>query len=633
MLTQNIPLPPQVTGETGRAEGAGSPSPKSQEQSRPGDGRFKAGGSFSTRQLPSWAEEGWVQYQSQRAAGRLKEASDILTKIRKQAVLNGVQSFKFPSAVMIQEGEEAFSKGKLNEAVEMGEVAKEWSPNDSTNLFFLAKAQFHNHPLSPMTAISSYLQGLSAGIGDFWFVFYATGRTVLILLAGLFGGFIAFFILLLVRYLPLLVHSLYELLSGIFNPLAIWVLVVTVLMLPFIVGVGAGYVLLIGICLVWLYMTHSERIVAVFFVLVLAFSNYWLPLMLTWLTADQSTELALLSDVLLGDAAATGTAQLMEAQGGYDRNWPVLLSLAIQKRREGNLSEALDRYLNLKKLDPNRGVVLNNIGNIYFLMKQYDEAVSYYKQALEKDPRDAVGHYNLSLVYRDLLRFNDAKQEIDAAQQLNLSLIESNQGAAPIDELFSQKNLWITAFSKSTLKEGKTGNLIEGMLSPLSSSNVLILPVLFSGGLIVMRLLISRKVTAADCALCGRPICFHCQRRILDQKTCSHCWNGSKNVKRKADLRQLKIRQRWILKMARWSSVFLPGAGHLYFGRGIRGLVFSALFIGMVFTLFFRNHFYHLPAQRGGFLGVIGTLVLVIGFAFLYIFVHLDLVRGPQEKS
>ncbi len=589
--------------------------------------------SFSTHQLPPWAEDAWLEYQTKRSNGQLKEASDIFERVRKQALSAGIQSFDLPAAVMIQEGEEALLKGKLDEAAALGESAVEWAPDDPNSLFFLAKARFHQHPFNPFAAVGNYVQGLSAGAGDFWFIFYTLGRLVLILLAGLFGGFIVFYALVLVRYLPLLVHSLHELSAAVLNSPAVWALVVSLLVMPLFIGVGAGFVLLWGLCLVWIYMTRSERIVASLFVVTLSLSSFWLPAMLSWFTADQSTELILLSRAIRGDAAATGAARRVEEQGGTDGNWPVLFSLAIQKKREGNVAEALERYQQLRTLEPDRSIILNNIGTIYFLMKQYDDAMAYYKQSLAKDPRDAISHYNLSLVYRELLRFNEAKQELEAAQQINLPLVQSYEGLGAIDELFSEKTLWEIAFAGSPLKEEKSRDLFENVLTPLSLDASPILLVLFAGGVLVLRLAISRKFTATACALCGHSICFHCQRRILDLKTCAICWSGSKNVKRKADLRQIKLRQRWIHQCARWISIFFPGAGHFYIGWGMRGFVFLAVFMGLVFTVFFRNRFFLLPGERGGILGFGGVLIVILGWVVLYFQVFRDLARASHEKA
>jgi tetratricopeptide (TPR) repeat protein len=41
-----------------------------------------------------------------------------------------------------------------------------------------------------------------------------------------------------------------------------------------------------------------------------------------------------------------------------------------------------------------------DLGNAYYNVKKYDEAVVAYQQALEFDPRHVSGHFNLGLVYQ-----------------------------------------------------------------------------------------------------------------------------------------------------------------------------------------------------------------------------------------
>ncbi|HET6466654.1 MAG TPA: tetratricopeptide repeat protein [Nitrospiria bacterium] len=588
--------------------------------------------SFSTQQLPAWAETAWLEYRSQRDAGQMKEASEVLTRIRGQAADLGIRGFDLPAAVMIQEGEEALSKGHFKEAVELGEEARQWSPDDPNGAFFLAKVFFDQHPFLPFAAIKIYLKGLLNAASDFWSSFYFLGRLVLILLVGLLGSFVLFFVFLLIRYLPLLVHGLHEWFRTILNRPTVWVFVLTLLFTPLLIGTSTGLILLVGLCMVWRFMTKSERLISAVFAVIMSLTVYWLPITLTWLTADRSSELMLMAQVLRGDAAASGTALQMEKGGGYDKNWPVLFSLALQKKREGNYSEALEQYQRLQKLEPNRSIILNNLGNVYFLLHRNDEAMAVYKLSLAMTPQSAATHYNLSLVYRELLRFNDAEQEYEAAQRINLPLIQSYTGHGPMDELFSKAFLWRSAFSDTSSNEEGSRKFFERVMAPLSLKMSPYLLVFFTGGVIVMRLALPRKYTAAPCTLCGRPICFQCQRRIFDQKTCVMCWRNYKSIKRKTDLRQIKTRRRWIFRTAQWISVLLPGAGHFYFGREIKGFIFQAVFIGILFAFLGGNGFLRAPTEHGDILGLGGLAMIVSGLIVLYLLVFHDILRISYEK-
>jgi tetratricopeptide (TPR) repeat protein len=588
---------------------------------------------FSTKQFPPWAETGWSEYRTQRASGQIKEAAETLSQIRKQAAAQGIRGFDLLAAVMIKDGEEALSKGNINEAVELGETARKWSPDDPNSAFFLARALFNQHPFSPFAAVRNYIRGLSAAAHDFWSSFYFIGRLVLVLFVGLLGSFIVFFAFLLIRYLPLLVHGLGEWVGTFLNRPAVWVLVLTLLFTPVLIGTGPGFLFLVGLCLVWRFMTTSERLISATLGIALGLSVYWLPSTFSWLTADQSPELLLLSQVIRGDAAATGSAARIEERGGYEKNWPVLFSLALQKKREGNYAEALERYQEVQKLEPDRSIILNNMGNVYFLMQRHEEAVASYKLSIGMNPQDAASHYNLGLVYRELLRFNDAEQENEAAQRINPSLIQSYTGLGPMDELFPRIILWKIAFSNSPSKGTGSQRLFEEILWPLSIGKSPYFLLFFASGVIAAHLALSRKYTAAPCTLCGRPVCYHCQRRILDLKTCATCWRNFKNVKRKSDLRQIKTRRRWIFRTARWISILFPGAGHFYFGQEIKGFVFLTVFFGTLFAFFFRNGFPQAPMEHGEILGFVSLSLILTALVILYALVLHDISKLSYDNA
>lgn len=593
---------------------------------------FNRADSLSMMQLPTWAEEGWSEYRAKRAAGQMKEAAEVLDRIRNQASSVGIQRFGLPAAVLVQEGEEALSRGDIDEAVESGQAALQWSPDDPHGAFFLARALYARDSFKSSTSIAAYFNAISSGFRDFWFSFYLLGALVLVLFVGLLGSFLVFCVLLLVRYVPLLVHSLHELSTNMLNKPAVWTLVISLLLAPLFTGLSVGFGILWALCLVWRYMTSGERIVVGGMIVVFSLASFWMPMAMSWFVADQSTELMLLSRIMRGEAAASDPVRRMEAQGGYDKNWPVLLALAIHKRREGNYSDALERYQALREMGPDRPMILNNIGNLYFLMKQYNEAVAYYKQATIKNPRDAVSHYNLNLVYREMLLFEDAEKEYIAAQKINLPLIQSFHGSGSVDEFFQKRILWKTALAASVLKGEEARKLFGKLMNPLTLNTALLGLVLFGAGALVLRGVISRKFTAAACPICGRSICYHCQRRVLDVKTCTRCWSSFKNIKRKADLRPLKIRQQWHHRMARGLSILFPGAGHIYIGRVTRGFLFLALFMGLSFTLLFRSEFLQPPGEQN-LIGIVGSLVIGAGLLFLYLKVFWELFGAFPRKS
>jgi len=586
---------------------------------------------YSAKQLPPWADEAWSDYHSKWSSGQFNDAEDTLSQLRKRAIGMGIQRFDLPEAVMIREGEEALSEGRVEDAVRSGKAATEWSPGDPNSWFFLSKALHAQDPFKPFAALGSYLKALSAGLTDFWFTFYLIGRLALILAFGLLASFLVFFALILIRYVPFLVHGLHERLANSLSVPAVWTIVISTVLMPLFIGLGPGFVFLVGLGLVWLYMTWNERIMTSFFLVAVGLSGIWLPVALSFYTADRSEQLMLLSRVLRGDAATAESARRVVNRDGYEDRWPVLFSLALQSRRDENYAEALDRYEAVRKLEPDRSGILNNLANIYVLTSDFEKAQILYKQALFKDPRDAVSHYNLSLVYRELLLFDDAENEYNAAQQISLPLVQSFQGMGSIDELFPTSTLWTAAFADTALRREYAEDLYRKVLSPLTLGSSLAALVVSGGLALLIRLAIPHKFLASSCALCGRSICVHCQRRLLDIRACHSCWQESKNVRRKGDLHQLKWRQRWNHRVAGLLSILLPGAGQIFLGKVTRGIAYLAIFMGILYLVFFHDTFLKIPGEAN-VLGWVGTIVVILVLVFLYSKTVLEIFRQAPER-
>ena len=88
-----------------------------------------------------------------------------------------------------------------------------------------------------------------------------------------------------------------------------------------------------------------------------------------------------------------------------------------------NLNQAL-------RLLPRNAYLLYNIGNVYFQMKRYEDALKAYAQALKCDSRLAEAYYNRGLVYLILKKQTEGLSDLSKAGELGLysaySLIKKN---------------------------------------------------------------------------------------------------------------------------------------------------------------------------------------------------------------
>lgn len=93
------------------------------------------------------------------------------------------------------------------------------------------------------------------------------------------------------------------------------------------------------------------------------------------------------------------------------------LNLGVTYEKKGELENALKEYKTASKKLP---VAYLYIGNIYFQKEEFDEAESFYKKAISKDPQNADAYNNLAWLY--FIK----RENLDEAERLTFKAIELN---------------------------------------------------------------------------------------------------------------------------------------------------------------------------------------------------------------
>jgi Flp pilus assembly protein TadD len=71
-------------------------------------------------------------------------------------------------------------------------------------------------------------------------------------------------------------------------------------------------------------------------------------------------------------------------------------------KTNGRYDEALEQQRNASSLYPKDRVVLNQLGRVLFLQRQFAAARDEFVKVLAIDPEDLQAHYNLMLCYQGL---------------------------------------------------------------------------------------------------------------------------------------------------------------------------------------------------------------------------------------
>lgn len=106
------------------------------------------------------------------------------------------------------------------------------------------------------------------------------------------------------------------------------------------------------------------------------------------------------------------------------RNWEVLASIYrnIDGVAQNSLAFSLSAYGQAIQLDPLNPTLRLDVGGIYYITKNYNEAIRFFTDAANLKPDYANAYYNLSIAYRDN---NDLPDALAVANQ-TVVLLQSN---------------------------------------------------------------------------------------------------------------------------------------------------------------------------------------------------------------
>ncbi len=99
-------------------------------------------------------------------------------------------------------------------------------------------------------------------------------------------------------------------------------------------------------------------------------------------------------------------------------NFDVYWALAYYYQTQKETENALKTYLKCIQIRPNwEDMIYNFIGNLYYSLKEYNEALIYYKKAIEKSNNVQVYNENLAGAYQGIAELLQAEQDFAGAEE------------------------------------------------------------------------------------------------------------------------------------------------------------------------------------------------------------------------
>jgi len=253
--------------------------------------------------------------------------------------------------------------------------------------------------------------------------------------------------------------------------------------------------------------------------------------------------------------------------------------LAYAYKQQDELEKAMSLYEEMYYKGHREIAVVNNLANIYLLYGEEARAETLYAYAMRADDRGEP-FFNMGLLRLKNLEYSEASRFM--AESIRRKF--SSSSSEPVDIMPTIGDYYGVILSEP-LK-------VFGIINPVF---VFPLAIIF-----VLTFLPFRFPAPFYCSICGRAVCRHCQAESEDEVMCKECFTklkSTENVEMEALLRHsVSVRKRRTgLMIAYLVNFVVPGAGLLYLGRNLVGIV--VVFIVMLsYTPLLFSHLFIKPA-------------------------------------
>jgi len=568
--------------------------------------------------IPREIEDRWNSRRLALFSGDRERADALLKEIIDAKYRLGINRIDEISALLVREGYQALEKGEYEDAYSLSEKAKEISPSYAPSYFLAGKTLFKMSKVMP--GMSEFVEGIEYSIYDFWTLFNVVGRVYTVAIISVSLTCLTFFAVWFARLMPIFYHTFKEITSKYLDPPFLYGFVGFVIIFPLLFGVG--WFIIFWTIGAWLYLKGKERLIAA---LIMAFFLF-LPLVLQYGSIFSSPMENVSLQGLLAMEKGYGNGELIKRLEDRYRKDPgddhLSLSIAYLLYKEGKIERSLDYYRRLLSRDRKdmKGMVLNSIGNIYFMTGNYDDAILYYTKAIEESPKSEIPLYNLSQAYREKLMFQEAERAYASAKEINpekvglySTLSIKGRGYKVVDYPVSVYAMWTVALRPPEGSDILAKQIFRGFIRIPSDR----LPFLGMSLFIILTVLSYLKPgtpMAYNCPRCRRIVCGWCVGSRIFGSACKICRQKDHQPEESKDL-------------DRRISFLLPGLWHIYQGKVLSGGIINLLFFTGVSGLFLGemndpwNMAYYLPGKA-----YISWLLLIV-LSYLLITFHLKYIK------
>jgi tetratricopeptide (TPR) repeat protein len=538
---------------------------------------------FDVEAFDSRFESLWFQRKAYLASGRDEDVARQSDLIRDFVAEEGVRRLEVPAGALLIESRGWLREGSHDKALASLALAESLDPGRPQ----IALARAHvlwASGAGSFAAASEWLRAMRGLVlAAFRDLNVLHGFALMAVIAVLVGAGV-FALLMTLRHQVALRHDVEEWLiredRETWAKAGGW----AVLLLPFVVWVGAGWVAIYSLAAVFRYMRRGERAMAALLLVAaaLAVPAYRFSIGLYGLAADPTVR-----------------TTIAAANGGYDPDRIVKLRQLVDAHPDDPMyrfllaglykngryfEEAFQEYKRVLDAAPSTYQARINLGNIYFMLGQYGEAMSNYRKALDIRPNSALAYYDMYLAQSDSFKLKEAGESLvqarslDSAQTNRWLTSGSREGGGPkvIDAMIDFDSIFRAAVEGRRLRQWFEGEPERRpwtwALSALANTtSVMALAGLLSCGITLLAF--RGRTPAQRCTRCGRPFCSYCKSEREGLEYCSQCahlfvlGDGLAPETKSMKLYEVERHAARGRRGRRIASAILPGASHVLAGR------------------------------------------------------------------
>jgi tetratricopeptide (TPR) repeat protein len=569
-------------------------SPERAEEALAWEGRR----GFDFEEFERRLESLWFQRKAFLADGRGADAERQSALIRNFCTEEGVTRLDAVSGALLSEGKRQLDEGSYERAMASLDLAESFAPG-TPQIHFGRAATLWSSGEGYLEAVQQLGLGVSSSLTRAWTGLDLPSQLALVMVIAFLGSVFVFAGLMVFKYQLPFRHEVEEWMSRqraeAWGPAVGW----GILFLPLLTWYLAGWLALYWIVIMFRFMRRGERLTAIVLLVLTAVSvpAFRISVALYGMLTDPAVRITL--DSAAGSYSPERVVKLRELVDAHPED-PVYRFLLAGLYKDGRyLDEAHTEYRKVLELDPGIYQAHINVGNIYYLLGQYAEAVAEYGKALALRPDSLHAYYNTYLAQSESFHFREAEESLrraqqidpDAATRLLSSRGESENRAMVLDASIQVGSVWRAALEGRPLRASMASEAAEGVWQPLPRQflNVLSFSALLSVALCAITLVIGRVSRAARrCIRCGRPFCHRCRTGREAQEYCSQCLHlfvigdGLAPETKTRKMYEVERYDRTRRRVRNFLSLVLPGAAHLIRGRAARGCMLLFCWIAAV---------------------------------------------------